>query len=76
MKKGQIAFLNFVIFLVVIFIISVIVAPVMKPFIDEGAAVNTDPTQLFIIKTAIACLIGFVILISIKAIRDRQYLGG
>ena len=76
MKKGQIAFLNFVILLVILFIISMAVAPMMKPFIDDGVAANTDPTQTFIIKTAIACLIGFVLLISVKAIRDRQFLGG
>ena len=74
-KKGQIAFLNFILLLVALFVLFVIVAPVIKPFIDEGVTTVTDTTQLFLFKSVIFLISGFVILIGIKSIRDRQMTG-
>lgn len=74
-KKGQIAFLNFILLLVALFVLFVIIAPIMKPFIDDAVTTTTDTTQLFLFKSVIFLISGFVILIGIKSIRDRQMTG-
>ena len=76
MKKGQIGFLNYILLIAAVFILAIGISPLIKAAVSDTIPTTTDTTQLFLLKSATAMLLAFIVLIGIKAIRDRQYLGG